>query len=87
MSSNTTSDLSVDQINQIVAYVNKYRAMNQSPPMVFNNSISSFSKQWSNYLLTNNLFKHSETKLYGENLAFFRRYCCIPFDQACEHAA
>ena len=74
MSSNTTSDLSIDQINQIVAYVNKFRALNQAPPMNYNNSISSFSKQWSNYLLTNNLFQHSGTQLYGENLAYFQGY-------------
>ena len=73
MSSNTP-DLSTEQITQIIDYINKYRAKNQAPPMNHNNSISYFSKQWSKYLLTNNLFKHSGTQLYGENLAMFQGY-------------
>jgi hypothetical protein len=66
--------LSQSIIDDITTYVNNYRAKNQSAPMVWDSSISSFSQQWSYYLATNNLFQHSGSSNYGENLALFQGY-------------
>jgi hypothetical protein len=66
--------LTVNQINEISAYVNNYRMLNQAPPINWDTNIQSFSQDWSYYLLENNLFEHSGTTLYGENLAFFQGY-------------
>jgi len=66
--------LTLDQINEISVYVNNYRKLHQSPPVDWDTSIQSFSQDWSYYLLENNLFEHSGTKIYGENLAFFQGY-------------
>jgi hypothetical protein len=59
---------------EITNYVNAYRAKNQAPPLVWDNTIASFAQQWSYYLASNNLFQHSGTNLYGENLAYFKGY-------------
>ena len=66
--------LTSDQLMVITSYINTYRAKNQAPPMSYDSKIAGFSQQWSNYLLTNNLFQHSGTPLYGENLAYFEGY-------------
>jgi hypothetical protein len=66
--------LTSDQITEITNYVNNYRALNQAPPLVWDNTIQNYSDQWSYYLLTNNLFQHSGSLLYGENLAYFEGY-------------
>jgi hypothetical protein len=66
--------LTTEQKNEIVAYVNKYRRANQAPPMVWDETIGQFSQYWSYYLVSNNLFQHSKTQLYGENLAWFQGY-------------
>jgi len=63
----------VQQI-EITNYVNAYRAKNQASPLVWDNTIASFAQQWSYYLASNNLFQHSGTNLYGENLAYFKGY-------------
>ena len=62
------------QIADITNYINQYRAKNSAPPLNYNATISAFSQQWSDHLLANNLFQHSGTQLYGENLAFFEGY-------------
>ena len=62
------------QITEITNYVNAYRIVHQSPPLKWNAAIATFSQQWSYYLNSNNLFQHSSTKLYGENLAMFQGY-------------
>ena len=69
MSSNT---LTPNEINEITLYINTYRAKNQAPPLLWNHTIADFSQQWSHHLLTDNLFQHSNTTLYGENLASFQ---------------
>jgi len=66
--------LTPDQENEIALYVNNYRAKHQSPPMVWDNTIYSFSQSWSLVLSNNNLFQHSGNQLYGENLAYFQGY-------------
>jgi hypothetical protein len=63
-----------DQKNEITNYINDYRAKHQSPPMIWDDTIASFSQQWAYYLLSNNLFQHSGSALYGENLAYFEGY-------------
>lgn len=70
--------LTSEQITELTNYVNTYRAKNQAPPMIWDATISNFSQSWSNYLLTNNVFKHSGTPLYGENLAWFQGYGTDP---------
>jgi len=66
--------LTTDEITEITLYINTYRAKNQAPPLVWNQTLADFSQQWSNHLLTDNLFEHSHTPLYGENLAYFQGY-------------
>lgn len=66
--------LNSTQITNITNYINNYRAKHQSPPMNWNISIGTFAQQWSYYMASNNSFKHSGTKSYGENIAFFQGY-------------
>jgi hypothetical protein len=66
--------LSPDQITEITNYVNHYRGLNQAPPLVWDTTIHKFSDDWSYHLLENNVFQHSGSNLYGENLAFFQGY-------------
>jgi hypothetical protein len=70
----TQPSLTPDQENEIAAYVNNYRAKHQAPPMVWDNTIYSFSQSWSLVLSNNNLFQHSGNQIYGENLAYFQGY-------------
>jgi hypothetical protein len=66
--------LTIDQRKEITAYINHYRSLHQAPPLTWNNDIAVVSENWSAYLLSNNLFQHSQNPLYGENLAFFQGY-------------
>lgn len=66
--------LSSEQKQEITNYVNMYRGKHQSPPLVWSDPISAFSQNWSYYLITNNLFEHSGSSIYGENLAYFQGY-------------
>jgi len=70
----TQPSLTPDQENEIALYINNYRAKHQAPPMVWDNTIYSFSQSWSLVLSNNNLFQHSGNQLYGENLAYFQGY-------------
>ena len=70
----SSTQLTSAQITDITAYINSYRAKHSAAPLVWNNTIASFSQQWSDYLLSKNLFQHSGSKLYGENLAYFEGY-------------
>ena len=63
-----------EQKNEITNYINNYRARHQSPPLTWDETIATFAQQWSFYLLSNNLFQHSGSALYGENLAYFEGY-------------
>jgi hypothetical protein len=62
------------QKTDISNYVNILRAKHQSPPLIWDDTIMAFSQQWANYLLLNNLFQHSGSVIYGENLAYFAGY-------------
>jgi hypothetical protein len=66
--------LTSSQVADITNYINQYRAKNGAPPLNYNATIAAFSQQWANHLLSNNLFQHSGTQLYGENLAYFQGY-------------
>uniref|UniRef100_A0A6C0KWJ8 SCP domain-containing protein n=1 Tax=viral metagenome TaxID=1070528 RepID=A0A6C0KWJ8_9ZZZZ len=70
----TAAVFNQDQINEITAYINNYRTLHQAPPLTWDPTIAIFSQNWANYLLNNNLFQHSGTSLYGENLAYFQGY-------------
>uniref|UniRef100_A0A6C0KK47 SCP domain-containing protein n=1 Tax=viral metagenome TaxID=1070528 RepID=A0A6C0KK47_9ZZZZ len=63
-----------EQKTEITNYINNYRARHQSPPLTWDETIATFAQQWSFYLLSNNLFQHSGSALYGENLAYFEGY-------------
>ena len=66
--------ITVEQKTEITNYINNYRARHQSPPLTWDETIATFAQQWSFYLLSNNLFQHSGSALYGENLAYFEGY-------------
>lgn len=66
--------LSEKQKIDITNYINQYRKAHDSSPLIYDNDISLFSQTWSNYLLNNNLFQHSGSQLYGENLTYFKGY-------------
>ena len=68
------SALTSDQITEISNYINTYRAIHQSPPLTWDDTIASFSQQWSNTLLSENRFQHSGNESYGENLAYYEGY-------------
>jgi len=70
----SSMSLTSDQIIDITSYINAYRAKHSAPPLKWNSTIASFSQQWSDYLLSKNLFQHSGSQLYGENLAYFEGY-------------
>jgi hypothetical protein len=59
---------------EITNYVNKYRKLHKSPDLVWDDMIANYSQEWSNYLLINNLFQHSGSSIYGENLSYFKGY-------------
>jgi len=62
------------QKTEISNYINNLRANHQSPALSWDDTIMAFSQQWANYLLVNNLFQHSGSVIYGENLAYFAGY-------------
>ena len=68
------SVLTDSQKTEITSYINKYRTLHQAPPLVWDDTITNASQEWSNNLLTTNVFQHSGNKLYGENLAYFSGY-------------
>jgi len=70
----TQPAITEDEIKEITDYINNYRQINQAPPITWDTTIAQFSQSWANYLLKNNLFQHSGTTLYGENLAYFKGY-------------
>jgi len=74
MSVQTQSVFSSGQMSDIQTYVNNYRAINQAPPLLWDDSIYLFSQNWSNYMLSSKLFKHSGISSYGENIAYFQGY-------------
>lgn len=70
----TQTVLTQAQIDEITAYINNYRVAHQAPPLIWDATISQFAQKWSAYLLNNNLFQHSGSMKYGENLAYFKGY-------------
>lgn len=70
----TQPTLTTEQKNEITSYVNIYRAIHQAPPLTWDDTIASFSQQWSFNLVSNGIFVHSKTPIYGENLAYFQGY-------------
>jgi len=66
--------LSYENILEIKAYVNEYRLKNQAAPFIWDNTIATFTQNWSYYMTSNHVFKHSGSTLYGENIAYFRGY-------------
>ena len=66
--------LTPEQITEITNYINSYRSKHQAPPLVWDSAIYKVAQDWSSYLVTNNLFKHSGNQSYGENLAYYQGY-------------
>jgi hypothetical protein len=67
-------NIDIDQIKEITDYINNYRSIHQASPLIWNDTIKLASQNWSNFLLHNNIFKHSGNPLYGENIAYFEGY-------------
>jgi hypothetical protein len=59
---------------ELTEYINQYRKAHQAPNLVWDETICTYSQTWANYLVINNLFQHSGSQLYGENLAYFKGY-------------
>lgn len=78
ISNNSIVNLTQPQIDEIVVYVNNYRSLHQLEPLTWDSTIATYSQNWSNYLLKNNVFQHSGTSIYGENLAYFKGYGTDP---------
>jgi hypothetical protein len=74
MSVQIQSVFSSVQVADIQTYINNYRELNQAPPMLWDESIYLFSQNWSNYMMSSKLFKHSGIASYGENIAYFQGY-------------
>jgi len=72
--STNQSVLTQSQIDDITGYINNYRSINNAPPLTWDPTIGVYSQNWANYLLANNLFQHSGSSQYGENLAYFKGY-------------
>jgi hypothetical protein len=63
-----------NEIMQIKNHLNNYRIIHQVKSLEWSDEISSFANNWANYLIINNLFRHSGNKMYGENLAYLSGY-------------
>jgi hypothetical protein len=63
-----------EQKLELSNYINAYRANHNSPPLEWDDTISQFAQEYSLYLVSNNLFQHSNKEGYGENLAYFQGY-------------
>lgn len=70
----TQPTLTQDQITIISDYINMYRAKHQSPAIIWDPTISKFSQQWTYYMAYHNLFQHSGTASYGENITYLQGY-------------
>lgn len=66
--------LTISQKTEITNYINMLRTKNQVGNLIWDDNIALFSQNWSDHLLSTNLFQHSGTQLYGENLAYFQGY-------------
>jgi hypothetical protein len=66
--------LTSENIVDITDYVNQYRLKNQAPSLEWDTIVSAFSQKWSYFMTKNNVFKHSGSSLYGENISYFRGY-------------
>jgi len=66
--------LSPEQIDEITAYINEYRSRHQADPIRWSPSISMFTQNWALHLAADNVFEHSGSPVYGENLAFLQGY-------------
>ena len=74
------SALTTAQKTDIANYVNVYRAKNQAPPMMWDESIYTVAKNWSNRIAEMHVIQHSGNNSYGENIAFFQGYGSDPVD-------
>jgi hypothetical protein len=66
--------LTQDQITTIANYINTYRAKHQAPAITWDPSIAKFSQQWTYYMSYHNIFQHSGTASYGENISYLQGY-------------
>lgn len=55
---------------EITNYINKYRKKHKSLEITYDKTIERYSQTWSDTLLKNNKFEHSNSNLYGENLFY-----------------
>ena len=64
--------LTAEQKTEIANYINAYRAIHQSPPLVHDDTLAEYSQAWSKYLSDNNVFFTSGSKVYGESIAYLK---------------
>ncbi|KAJ3065347.1 hypothetical protein HDU98_011278 [Podochytrium sp. JEL0797] len=94
----SSNAMSAQDINDLVAAHNNYRASLGVPPVSWDSTISSQAADWSNYLASNNcMLEHGGTGNYGQNLAMsagggfdmqslFNGWAAEPLDQGFNHA-
>ena len=70
--------LTDQNIIDITDYINNYRSKHQSPPLLWDNTIKLFSQSWSYYMSSSNLFQHSNSPIYGENISYFEGFGTDP---------
>jgi len=66
--------MSQEQKQEVLDYVNMYRAKHNAPAIEYDDEIATFSQGWAKYLTQTGLFQHSNNRDYGENLAYFKGY-------------
>lgn len=65
-------NLTTEQKTEVSNYINAYRAIHQSGPLSYDDTISEYSNSWAAYLADNNVFYNSGSKTYGENIAYLQ---------------
>lgn len=71
-------NLTVEQKTEITNYINAYRAIHQSGPLAYNDTITEYSQTWASYLSSNNVFYNSGSKDYGEIISYIRGNELLP---------
>jgi hypothetical protein len=56
-------------IPQTLAQVNSLRSDHNVPVLVWNSTAAAFAKSWATTLASTGMFAHSNTRIYGENIA------------------
>jgi hypothetical protein len=66
--------LTPQQKADVTAYINSYRSMHHVDPLVWDETIATFTGNWAATMLSTHNFRHSGSPNYGENIAYFQGY-------------